>query len=206
MIMEPSKRLTLVVGIDFSDLSLEALRVGLELAKISGDAQVHLVHVVPLPASTEIPIDASALEVDAESRIAELRARALEGGRAAVTGHVVMGAPAVAIALLAKKLRADLVLVGTHGRTGLSRLAFGSIAEAVVRTAPCSVLTVRARVLSPEERIEPPCPQCLETQRATSGKQLFCARHREHHPRAHTYSELPEGFALGSMTVRLPES
>jgi nucleotide-binding universal stress UspA family protein len=205
MTMDPSKRLTLVVGIDFSDLSLEAMRVGLELAKTSGDAHLHLVHVVPLPASTEIPVDASALEADATLQMADLRARALEKGRAAVTAHVVVGAPAEALTLFAKKTRADLMVVGTHGRRGLSRLAFGSVAEAVVRTAPCSVLTVRTRVLSPEERIEPPCPQCVEAQRATGGKELWCARHREHHPRPHTHSELPEGFALGSMNLRFPE-
>jgi nucleotide-binding universal stress UspA family protein len=204
--MEPSKRLTLVVGIDFSDLSLEALRVALELAKGSGDAHVHLVHILALPVSADLPIDRSALERDARKQMTEIHARATAASRSAVTAHVIMGTPALGIVEVAKMTRADLIVVGTHGRRGLSHLAFGSVAEAVVRTAPCSVLTVRARVLSPEERIEPPCAECLEAQRASSGKERLCARHRKHHLHPHTYSELPQNFAVGSMNLRFPES
>jgi universal stress protein A len=53
------------------------------------------------------------------------------------------GPAAPAIVSAAVELRAQLLVVGTHGRTGLSRIALGSVAEAVVRAAPCSVLTVR---------------------------------------------------------------
>jgi hypothetical protein len=84
----------------------------------------------------------------------------------------------------------------------MSRLVLGSVAEAVVRTAPCSVISVRSRIASPEEQIEPPCSECLKAQRVSGDKELWCARHREHHPRPHTYSELPETFAVGSMNLR----
>lgn len=57
--------------------------------------------------------------------------------------RVVEGDPAKTIALTAEEIGADLVVVGTHGRTGLSRLALGSVAERVVHTAICSVLAVR---------------------------------------------------------------
>ncbi len=53
--------------------------------------------------------------------------------------------PFDAIARMAKRIGADLVVVGTHGRTGLARVALGSVAERVVALAPCPVLTVRGR-------------------------------------------------------------
>jgi nucleotide-binding universal stress UspA family protein len=58
-------------------------------------------------------------------------------------GLLRTGPAAAAILGAASELPAQLVVVGTHGRTGLSRIALGSVAEAVVRAAPCSVLTVR---------------------------------------------------------------
>ena len=51
-------------------------------------------------------------------------------------------------------------------------------------------------------RIEPPCPDCLATQRETKGERLWCDRHEEHHPRAHTYSEMPPSFGEGSSLIR----
>jgi nucleotide-binding universal stress UspA family protein len=57
------------------------------------------------------------------------------------------GTPAVVIASAAKKLKADLIVMSTHGRTGLSHLLLGSVAEKVVRTAPCPVLTVPGSAL-----------------------------------------------------------
>ncbi len=56
---------------------------------------------------------------------------------------VRVGDPRDVIDAVATELHADLIIMGTHGRRGLSRLVLGSVAEAVVRSAPCSVLTVR---------------------------------------------------------------
>lgn len=57
--------------------------------------------------------------------------------------RLLTGDPAVAIARLAEEEHADLIVMGTHGRTGLTRLLMGSVAEAVVRRAPCPVLTYK---------------------------------------------------------------
>ncbi len=57
--------------------------------------------------------------------------------------HLITGAPADAIVRLAETENVDLIVMGTHGRTGLSRLVMGSVAEAVVRRAPCPVLTYK---------------------------------------------------------------
>jgi nucleotide-binding universal stress UspA family protein len=61
----------------------------------------------------------------------------------AVEHHLLIGDPATEIAALASQQGVDLIIIGTHGRTGLSRLLVGSTAEAIVRKAPCAVLTVK---------------------------------------------------------------
>ena len=94
------------------------------------------------------------------------------------------------IAQLAADLEADLVVVGTHGRRGLSRLLLGSTAEATVRLAPCPVLVVRPKAV-PEmgPRIDPPCPLCVEARRESGGNELWCEQHRERHGQRHTYHQ-----------------
>jgi nucleotide-binding universal stress UspA family protein len=64
--------------------------------------------------------------------------------RVAVTGVVTEGWPPEEIVKIARKRRADLIVVGTHGRAGMRRLLLGSVAERVILLAPCPVLTVRA--------------------------------------------------------------
>lgn len=57
------------------------------------------------------------------------------------------GAPAEIICMVAKSKRADLIVMGTHGRTGLSRMMMGSVAQAVLASSPCTVITIRPEVL-----------------------------------------------------------
>jgi nucleotide-binding universal stress UspA family protein len=80
----------------------------------------------------------------ATAQLAERVARAEAGGVAA-RSVLPVGVPHREIVKAAEKERADLLVIGTHGRTGLDRVLLGSIAERVVRLAPCPVLTVRPR-------------------------------------------------------------
>jgi hypothetical protein len=130
------------------------------------------------------------------------RVKDLDPSGVRIVGHLRAGSPAVEIAQLASDLGADLVVVGTHGETGFAGLALGSVAEALVRHAPCPVLTFRPKVSTTWGKIEPPCPDCQKVQRATQRTQLWCERHSKHHPRAHTYSELPASYGIGSQTFR----
>ena len=59
------------------------------------------------------------------------------------------GDPRDMILQTAKEIHADLIVIGTHGRRGISRFLLGSVAEAIVRSAPCPVLTVRAKAVTP---------------------------------------------------------
>ena len=201
------KPFSVVVGIDFSEMSTEALRVALNLAHGSGDSVVHLVHVMSPYAAAEMPIKITfdAVEAEARKELAALHASVVARSRVPVTAALVLGDPVLALPKFAADAHADLIVVGTHGRRGVSRLVFGSVAEAVTRTAPCSVLTVRPRVLAPEEHIEPPCAACAELSRAAAGGNSLCPRHQpRQHAKPHTYSELPNGFGLGSQSFQFP--
>jgi hypothetical protein len=88
----------------------------------------------------------------------------------------------------ASDLLANLVVVGTHGRRGLSRMVLGSVAEAVVRNAGCPVLVVRPQMHEQAvPRIEPPCPRCVEARSKSEGREFWCEQHAEKHGRRHTY-------------------
>ena len=78
----------------------------------------------------------------ATRQLATLATKAKAGG-VPTTTFLIQGAPAPAIARFAKKAHADLLIIGTHGRTGLAKLFLGSVANQIVATAPCPVMTVR---------------------------------------------------------------
>jgi nucleotide-binding universal stress UspA family protein len=202
---EHKKPYVIVVGVDFSPASELAVERAFELAAERPNAEVHLVNVVQTygPQVTyDMPVDGSALTVltltEARARFKTYTDKALEtfaashGGRRLerVFSHVRFDAIADEIAQLAADLEADLVVVGTHGRRGLSRVLLGSSAEATVRLAPCPVLVVRPKALpAPLPRIEPPCPRCVETRRQTHGAEMWCEQHRERHGQRHTYHQ-----------------
>ena len=137
----------ILVPIDFSESAEKAARAACTLAQSTG-ATVHLLHayVIPVePAGLASTVSRQYIEqFVAESR-AQLQELAKKAGRAATMGPFLVesGDPREVIIEVAKKLRAELIVMGTHGRRGITRALIGSVAESVVRTAPCSVLVVR---------------------------------------------------------------
>lgn len=209
------KPYVIVVGIDYSATGDLAFERALELATEKQSAELHVLNVMPLVAS-ELPPDVPAAWVGGLPTLKEaaetLRGyveRQLEAFRAkhageelrfleTVRAHQRLEVPAEQIAQLAADVEADLIVLGTHGRRGISRLVLGSVAEATIRLAPCPVLAVRPKALpAPAPAIEPPCPRCLEARRASGGAELWCAQHREHHGQRHTYHQ---GDRVGAET------
>jgi len=84
-----------------------------------------------------------------------------------VERFVVEGHPPTEIAHIAREMEADLIVMGTHGRTGMAHLFMGSVAERVVRTAPCPVLTLRAAAVPGQSMIAPETASSVS--RATIG-------------------------------------
>jgi nucleotide-binding universal stress UspA family protein len=132
---------------DFSESSKQAVASACELAQTFG-AKLLLLHVVELPS---YPIEGlppshlggtllEDLEKQATSELAQVLAKEAE---VKVVRRVVMGIPYRKIVEVAEAEKVDLIVMATHGRTGLSHLVMGSVAERVVRTAPCPVLTIR---------------------------------------------------------------
>lgn len=137
---------------DLSDPSLPALAAGARAATQSGKSLIAL-HVIDVDSSLQaLSLIAAAVAASVPSVIdhAMLHRRATEALDEAMrktapdaTPDLAVGDPSAQIARRAAELGASLVVVGTHGRTGLDRVFVGSVAEAVVRDAPCSVLVVR---------------------------------------------------------------
>jgi nucleotide-binding universal stress UspA family protein len=122
---------TVVLATDFSPAAREAERLAGELARQAG-ATLHLVHVLPFLSS---PGEMAQKFATVEGAVGP--------GLKRVTA-LLFGSAARTIVTYARDQGADLIVVGTHGRTGVSRVLMGSVAEAVARLAPCPVLTVPA--------------------------------------------------------------
>ncbi|HUU33932.1 MAG TPA: universal stress protein [Vicinamibacterales bacterium] len=137
---------------DFSDSSDTALTYATALADAFG-ARLHLLHVLDVSieqhqaARRALVSDAAiadAARARADEELAQLLTRP-ERARLHVTCATVTGTPAAAIVACARREGIDLIVMGTHGRGAMAHLLIGSVAENVVRTAPCPVLTVPLR-------------------------------------------------------------
>lgn len=139
---------SILVPVDFSSNSARALEYAHTLATRFG-ASLHVLHVCEVPALTTGSMDAYAIAYsnwsqqlgdEAEREIVKMVPK-LSG--VAVTTEVLFGNPARAIVTAATGRKADLIVMGTHGHGPLMHALMGNVAERVVRTAPCPVLTVR---------------------------------------------------------------
>lgn len=140
---------TLLVAYDFSEDSDAAIGWAQELAGTTG-ASVHVLHVVRRPLEVlspyEIPVPETLMaEVrrNAAERLAPVVERLKRSGVSA-EAHVREGFTADAIVVEARSLRADLIVMGTRGLTGLKHVLLGSVAERTMHHAPCPVVTVKA--------------------------------------------------------------
>jgi universal stress protein A len=126
--------------------SLMALDFAIRLARQNG-AALYVLHVVPIPmGATELSSTADPepyWEVPARQRLEQMAEEKL----VSVVDHYELlirsGDPAARILMAQAEVGADLIVIATHGRTGLSHFFVGSVAERVVREAPCPVMTIR---------------------------------------------------------------
>jgi nucleotide-binding universal stress UspA family protein len=142
--------LRLLVALDFSDCSREALRSALKVAEHSGGCELVILTVLEGTSDEQSEKSLNEME-EAISGMHRLVGEevAANGGNLprATKMHyaATRGVPADEIIASALTHHSDAIVLGTHGRTGLNRLFTGSVAEKVVRSAPCSVLTIRAK-------------------------------------------------------------
>ena len=147
-ILESKKMLQIsriLVPVDWSEPSNQAFQIGVSLAR--HNAQLVLVHVVPPPLIMYGP--------PPEAYMAQLREELCRikpsDPKISVRHLLAEGEPAAEIIRITNEARCDLIVMGTHERTGLNRVLMGSVAEKVVRKAPCLVLTVNSQMHTREQ-------------------------------------------------------
>ena len=137
-----------LVPVDFSEPSRKALRYALSLAK-PFNAEIRLLHVVEalvLPPDVEVvDLAAFARTLNDEAAKCLSKWRKEVASEAPVEEELRAGTPYREIVAAAGEMHTDLIVMGTHGRTGLAGVLIGSTAERVVHQAPCPVLVVRER-------------------------------------------------------------
>jgi len=139
----------ILVPVDFSEFSEDALEAAEGIAELRG-AKITILHVMVEP-QTSVPYEVyvdwqkvkNDIRVDAEKMLGEMIVKAKLNGSA--DKRLEWGEPSTLITKLAKEESFDIIVMATHGRTGLSRLFLGSVAENVIRHASCPVLVMRTK-------------------------------------------------------------
>jgi nucleotide-binding universal stress UspA family protein len=141
----------IIVPLDGSDFSFRAARYAISLAKLTG-GEILCVHVIAdlpyigymTPGIVTIPRYIHEAKKHTEEWFSQVKSKAAKEG-IKVTADTIFNPPSVAEAIInyASEQKADLIVIGTRGRSGLKRLVLGSVASAVVAHAGCSVLVVR---------------------------------------------------------------
>ncbi|MFN3530915.1 MAG: universal stress protein [Candidatus Brocadia sp.] len=134
--------------IDYSVYSEMALKYAIEFAE-KYEAKLYLMHVLDIRVYDISDPDLYNVSIVDTETIEKLRERLLRcvnedtKGRIPVEAIIIQGVPFAEIIKASRDYKIDLIVLGTHGRTGLSHAIMGSVAEKVVRKAPCPVLTIR---------------------------------------------------------------
>jgi nucleotide-binding universal stress UspA family protein len=186
MMTHPVAPITILAAVDYSDTSSLVVEQAVAMARREQSVELHFLHV-----NHGRPNDDDEREARRTELLEWLGARLKSEGvpsSAKVVGHEATGDAAHVIVEMASDLHADNVVIGTHGRRGVRRMVMGSVSESVVKNCGCPVLVVRRKAHHENyPRIEPPCPQCVETRTQTGGNQFWCDHHLEKHGRRHTY-------------------
>lgn len=140
----------ILVAVDFSPHSAAALGVAADVARRYG-ANLTLVHVDQPVADMYLEgmiaytaPELARMRAELERRLEALRSEVRASGVNEVGARLLAGVPSTEIVNCAREGGFDLIVLGTHGRTGLAHALIGSVAERIVRTAPCAVLTLKA--------------------------------------------------------------
>jgi nucleotide-binding universal stress UspA family protein len=144
--MFPAKKI--LCPTDFSETSIQAFSNAAEIA-LHNQARIYLVHVLPVLAYTDGDVMMQLPECERmlhpQQRLEKLAEPLLAKGLKVET-VITRGDPASEIVRIAKQKAVDIIVIATCGKTGWRHLAFGSVAEKVVRTATCPVLSIRPAV------------------------------------------------------------
>ena len=146
--MKPIKKI--LVPVDFSMHTAQAVQFAADLSR-RYEAPLELLHVLEptvyaLPAAYVLPTPEQSTHImeGLRTQLSSTELDAVRAGAWSVSSTLVQGSPIGEILRIAKEAQFDLIVMGTHGRTGIKHVLLGSVAENVARTASCPVLIVRA--------------------------------------------------------------
>ena len=142
----PREFKTILCPTDFSEESYRAVEYGLRFATVS-DGSLLLAHIIHVPTGELYQPDGHVLTFDEAKRRALAQLQAVRQQRLKNYSKcevlVEIGDPYEQLMAIAKQRKVDLIITATHGRTSLQHLVMGSVAEKIIRHAPCPVLVVR---------------------------------------------------------------
>jgi nucleotide-binding universal stress UspA family protein len=181
----------ILVGVQFDETGANALRYALALADSQARAEIHVAHVITdgERSSRTSVVDRHLKEL--EEGPANLRAFVadhVDDTVRTIKYHVRMGDASETLLQLALDYDAEVVVVGTHGRKGIKKLMFGSVAQKLVEAARCPVLIAAPRDFSGMDKTripDPVCPDCESARAESEGALLWCAFHARPHVRPH---------------------
>jgi nucleotide-binding universal stress UspA family protein len=187
------RRRKILIAVAFDATSDCALREGMALATEQHGSEVHVVHVVSdgTLVSPEAPLRAMKQQLEQAPELLRARIESMwrETREVEVIGHIRSGSAAEAILQVAADIEADVLVLGTHRRTGLQKLLLGSVAAQVLHGAHCPVLIAlpKAYNAASSERIEPACADCLALRGKSANSQFWCERHSRPSLQPHIY-------------------
>lgn len=184
----------ILIAVAFDTTATPVLLEGMNLAKGHAGSELHIVHVAAETDRPEAAYTVVPMAERPEGPVMQLRNRLelawQQTPERGAIAHIRYGDPAKAILQLAIDIGADVLVVGTHRRSGVQKLVLGSVAEQVLHAAHCPVLVVLAKdysgaIASPSP--EPPCKDCLAARHASANAQFWCARHSKVYLQPHIY-------------------
>jgi len=203
--MSPAEgsRYVILVGMAFDDTDATALQEASRIAALRPQSEQHVVHTVVEKSSSTATAGLERVDGQLQEAPLEMKRR-IEALQSAtpqrVIGHVRVGAPVRAILQTAADINADVIVVGTHQRSGLKKMMLGSVAAEILQAAHCPVLVAIPKdhggaVLS--EQIEPTCPSCLEARKQSNDPTAWCEQHMHGYLKPHVYE--PSGSGRSSV-------
>lgn len=187
-----SRPYKILIAVAFEPTADAALHNGLNLAAGNPAAELHVVHAVADWGALTGPALADAVDHAEDARLLlreRLEAAWRELGEVRVIAHIRPGDPAEVVVQAAVDIDADLIVVGSHRRSGLRKLVLGSVAERVLHSAHCPVLIAVPKDSggTATASIEPPCADCLSTRKQSANARFWCERHSKPYLEPHIY-------------------
>jgi nucleotide-binding universal stress UspA family protein len=184
------KPYVILVAVQFDETGDRALQEAIRIAEAHKSVDLHLVHVVrDSSAAAAAASEMLSLNVRMAQTPEQLK-QVLVHTPVQRTAHIRAGAAVQSILQTAADLDADLIVLGTHKRTGIEKLVLGSVAEHLLKEAHCPILVAVAK---DHERahlaacIEPPCQDCVNVRLDTANTTHWCERHSHSRLRPHVY-------------------